>query len=261
LPRPHSMVVKSGVDFAHIYRAIQQYLSDGCAVVYSAESASFAHILKRMMQSGFIPDAEDFIQNGTLTIVDEKIVSQQKTHLNATQLADMLFFTALEARRKSGAKRVVVICNSNLLLDKQQFAKQVEFEQAINQKFKDGKNKEQVEVICCYGPANIQNLSLEHLVSILNSHSGMIVDKDWRYAAWHPAVVLEIIFRGIEKSLDPQTANLIFKTLKLVYKIDEDAIISNPALFEQTLRKIIGNNAADSVLASIQEQAKLQMLE
>jgi hypothetical protein len=254
------MVVKSGVDFAHIYRAIQQYLSDGCAVIYSAELDSFAHILKRMRQSDF-PDAEDYIQNGTLTIVDEKIVSQQKTRLNATRLADMLFFTALEARRKSGAKRVVVMCNTDLLIDKQQFAKQVEFEQTINQKFKDGKNKEQVEVICCYSPANIQNLNLEHLVPILNSHNSMIVDKDWRYIDWHPAVVLEIIFRGIEKSLDPVTANLIFKTLKLVYKIDDDTIISNPALFEQTLRKIIGNNAADTVLTSIQEQAKSQMLE
>jgi hypothetical protein len=42
---------------------------------------------------------------------------------------------------------------------------------------------------------------------------------------------------GIEKSLDSLMAELILKTFKLVYKIDENTIISHHALFEDRLEK------------------------
>lgn len=255
------MLIQSGIDFAPLYRAVGEYLSEGHAVIYSAEQASSAQVLRRMMQSGALPEAEDQIQSGALTIVDEKTVSEQKVRLNPTQLADALFAAALDARKKSGAKKVVVMCNTDELLEEQQYAKQVEFEQAISSRFKDSKNKEQIEVVCCYSFANVQKLRLRHLIPMFNSHKSMITGREWKRREWQPSATIEIIARGVEKSLDPLTAKLVFKTLKLVYKIDENEIVSNPALFEETLRRIIGGNAADVVLASIEEQIRQLMQE
>jgi hypothetical protein len=45
----------------------------------------------------------------------------------------------------------------------------------------------------------------------------------------------------------------VFKTLKLVYRMDEDAIVSNPKLFEEKVRKMLGDSAAESVLKAISE--------
>jgi hypothetical protein len=43
--------------------------------------------------------------------------------------------------------------------------------------------------------------------------------------------------------------------MKIIYNLDEDAIISRPKVFEEKLRKVLGN-AAQSVLDSISEKVR-----
>ncbi len=214
-----------------------------------------------MTQLGILPDVEDYVQNGLLTIINEKIIAKQKAQLNARQLTEMFFSRASKALKKSSAKRVVVINNSDALLERGDHAKQIEFEQAINFKFGENRNsKENVEAICCYSTAIVQKLGLKHLFPLVNAHTSIIDKEGWKYNHWHPSTVMEIISKGIEKCLDPLTADLILKTFKLVYKMDEKSLVSNPAIFEVTLRKILGSNAADTVLASITEETKRQIM-
>lgn len=56
---------------------------------------------------------------------------------------------------------------------------------------------------------------------------------------------------AIDQSLGKETSDLIFKTLKLVYKIDEEVIVSNPELFEEKIRKMLGDSAAEAVIKAI----------
>ncbi|AFU59081.1 hypothetical protein Ngar_c21510 [Candidatus Nitrososphaera gargensis Ga9.2] len=44
--------------------------------------------------------------------------------------------------------------------------------------------------------------------------------------------------------LGNETSKLIFKTFKLVYKMDEQSIISNPIQFEDRLKRLLGSQQA-----------------
>jgi hypothetical protein len=44
--------------------------------------------------------------------------------------------------------------------------------------------------------------------------------------------------------------------MKMVYRLDEKAIISNPNVFEEKLRKVLGQ-VSESVLKSVSEQVRL----
>jgi hypothetical protein len=69
-------------------------------------------------------------------------------------------------------------------------------------------------------------------------------------------VILEAMYSGVEKVLGAGSAKLVFQTMKMVYRLDEKAIISNPSIFEEKLRKVLGH-ASESVLKSVSEQVRL----
>jgi hypothetical protein len=262
---PHSMHISREGSDQHelaIYLAIHDYLSKGYAVVYSAETVSAMEILNKLKRTKMVNDVEDYIENKVLTIVDGEAVSYQKKNLTGIQLVDNLFSTALDARSKSGRKKVIVISNVGPLLENaQNYVKAVESEKAISAKFDENekKVKEKIEVICCYNSAIIGKLSLSYLLKIANAHAEKL-DKDWRiYSTWYPSAIIDMITSGIEKSLDARTAKLILKTFKLVYRMDEKLIVSNPTAFEETLRKLVGISAAELILESIKEEVKRRM--
>ena len=262
---PHSMqIIREGSDQHElaIYLAIHEYLSKGYAVVYSAETVSTVQILKKMKRMKMVNDIEDYIENNVLTIVDGEAVSSQKKNFTGIQFVNDLFSTALDARSKSGRKKVIVIRNVDPLLENaQNYARAVESEKAIRAKFDENekKVKEKIEVICCYNSAMIGRLSLSYLIQIAHAHVEKL-HKYWRiYSTWYPSAMIDMIISGIEKSLDARTAKLILKTFKLVYKMDENMIVSNPTAFEETLRKLVGNSAAELILESIKEEVKRRM--
>ncbi len=53
---------------------------------------------------------------------------------------------------------------------------------------------------------------------------------------------------ALERSLGSETANLVLKTLKRVYKIDEQTMNSNPDLFEEKIRRMLGDSTAEIIL-------------
>lgn len=262
---PHTMHVSrepSGSFELAIYRAINDYLSKGYAVVYSAKAVSAMRTLKKMKQSNTVNDVEDYIENKMLTIIDGETTSPQSKKFSTTQLVDFLFYAALDARRKSGRKKVIVISNPDSPLEgAQDYVNAIESEKAIIAKFDENekKVKGKVEIICCYNSAMMGKISFPYLIQIANAH-GEKLGRDWKtYSTWYPSSIVDMIVSGIEKSLDTRTAKLILKTFKLVYKMDEKMIVSNPATFEDTLIKLVGNNAARIILESIKEEVKRSM--
>ena len=69
------------------------------------------------------------------------------------------------------------------------------------------------------------------------------------------SLLLEAIDSGIENVLGPESARLILRTMKMIYSVDDSAILSNPKVFEEKLCKMLGHASA-SVLASISSQIR-----
>jgi hypothetical protein len=69
-------------------------------------------------------------------------------------------------------------------------------------------------------------------------------------------IITKSIKSGIDKMLGNNTSDLILKTLKLVYHIDEEDIIRQPDLFADKLVKVVGKSAADPILSSILDEIK-----
>lgn len=53
---------------------------------------------------------------------------------------------------------------------------------------------------------------------------------------------------------------MLFATLKLIYKIDESKIISDPDVFFEKLNKMIGRNAASIVIPRISQHIISEVL-
>jgi hypothetical protein len=54
---------------------------------------------------------------------------------------------------------------------------------------------------------------------------------------------LKAIKAGFEETLGIEGSFLVFKTLKLVYRMNEDDIVSNPDRFEDVIRRLFGPSA------------------
>jgi hypothetical protein len=61
----------------------------------------------------------------------------------------------------------------------------------------------------------------------------------------------EVIRARLEEILGKETSHLVFKTLKVVYKIDEEMLIINPDLFREKIRMMLGPYAGEIVLKKL----------
>jgi hypothetical protein len=98
-------------------------------------------------------------------------------------------------------------------------------------------------------------LSLEDLVTILNAHHSTI-HRNRHYKEWHPCGFIELARNGLDKALGDELSNLIFKTMKLCYKINDSNIISNPPVLEEMLKRIMGKSAADITLTYVKDEVR-----
>lgn len=62
---------------------------------------------------------------------------------------------------------------------------------------------------------------------------------------------LELLMNNLDEKLGVGGSSLVFKTLKLVYKIDEDMAIQHPELLREKLEKLLGSRVAEHAFANI----------
>lgn len=68
--------------------------------------------------------------------------------------------------------------------------------------------------------------------------------------------MLDAIVDGIEDVMGKDSGRLIMQTMKTVYKINEEAILSNPSLFQEKMQKMLGSTSKmvlDSASKKIKE--------
>jgi hypothetical protein len=230
-----------------IYKQIWEYLSNGYAVVYAAESnpskmiQQMSKLTKELAPAGET-EIKNYISSGALTILsgDEFFPPSTRQPPDPHKMISLWHSHLLKAQKRSKPRGVIAIGDPSAFLEpgNKHWIKLAAYERSMGKEF-----AKPVEAICWYSnPKVVAKLSFSDLVTIINSHHSTI-HNGWSYREWRPHDIIRQVEEGMDRILGEGTTRLIFKTLKLVYKIDpERTIIFKPEVFEEKLRKILGDS-------------------
>jgi hypothetical protein len=125
------------------------------------------------------------------------------------------------------------------------------YERVINKKVSNHNiNRQFAEVICFYNSSSINSFPLGYIILALNEHR-YTIHKDWIHREWYPQKIINIIKNSMDENLGNGASDLILKTLKLIYKVNENEIVSYPHTFEEDLNKLLGMQQSKKILDSI----------
>lgn len=248
----HSLCLVEGNDdkgYPTLYSRISSYTSCNYAVIYAVENDA-TKAVQRMSRHGV--EVETLVESGALTIVDRSAMySVEKTGLEGHALLDSWQSLMLKVKRRSDFKGILAIGSAEAFFEHPvDPCKLVRYEEMVGKEFQIP-----LEAICCYSENAFSRLSLGDLVAILNSHHSTI-HGDCRYMEWDPQKLVELARKGLDKALGDELSNLIFKTMKLCYKISDSDIVSNPPVLEDLLERIMGKSAADITLTYIKDEVR-----
>jgi hypothetical protein len=235
--------------YPELYDKINLYASKNYAVIYAVEADS-NQTVRRMSQHGV--EVETLVESGALTIVNRNAMySMDETDTEGHALLDAWHLLMLKVKRRSNFGGILAIGTAESFFEQSvEHVRLVKYEEIIGKKFHIP-----LEAVCCYSANAIANLSLGELVAILNAHHSTI-HNNCHYREWEPHMFIELAHKGIDHALGSDLSRLIFKTMKLCYKVDDTQIVSDPSLLERMLLKVMGKNAADVTLAHIKEEVK-----
>lgn len=251
---PHSLIMASNADHGMkdaVYKSMCDYLVNGYTVIYSAEDDPSRAVrgLSRVARNLGIEAALDgFIKNNFLTILGSKDIYRDYSQFDAPALIEQWRSHVMHVAAKGSTfKGILAIGDpSGLLKGERSEQKLVEYELSVGRK-----PSNHVEAVCMYGdPEVTARLSFSGLIHILQSHY-CTIHNGWHYREWQPEYVVGLVSRGIDTVLGDGMSRLVFKTLRLVYNINEQIITSRPGLFEEKLKKITGDQPAALALGLI----------
>jgi hypothetical protein len=254
----HSIhLLGSGNYLPAVYRMLGAHLESGRAVIYAAEADLPTKTSTRIKQSGIIKDVESYIKSGVLTIADiRSVYSLKATNLDSKAMLGRWLDLVEQVQRKNKFNRVVIISGGTMAFsDSRRLESLLAYEDSIRRTIAANMRKRLLQIICCYPAASIARMTPKYFFPIINSHQ-CTMGSDWSYKEWRPGDAIALIGRGLDRAFGAGSATLIFQTLKLIYKIDSNQIISRPQLLEDTLRKVVGEKAADVALKSISDETK-----
>lgn len=240
----HSLILASTADRSvknAIYKRIQDYLSNGYAVIYAAEPDP-SKVIQRLSKIATLDwEIENHIANKALIIVDrDEFYSPRMTQLDARRLTNSWLSLISQTKRQYRSKGIVAIGTLSAFLRAGNAQKLFEYEHAIDKQF-----SWPIETVCLYDNARLTaKLSFSQLVSILNFHNATI-HNGWFYRQWRFDDIIAFVREGVDNVFGNETSSLIFKTLKLVYRLTEETIALQPGLFEEKVSRIIGGPAAE----------------
>jgi hypothetical protein len=181
---------------------------------------------------------ENYVADGALTVLDRNSVySYNETKLEGRLLLERWKALISEVSQREEFKGIAIMGMPEPFFETANHQKLVEYEQLVSREF-DGS----FEAICCYTQRSFADLSLKYLVSLLNSHQYAVTAEE-ECSEWYPAKVLEMIKRGLEKTVGKKTSKLAFEAMKHMHKIDERMVISQPGAFENAMGRMFGDSA------------------
>jgi hypothetical protein len=248
--------------YQSLYNRINEYLTEGYAVVYTLESDS-AKTLERMKQS-WIYNIEYLVENGALNILSKELVytslSERDQERTGKELVKEFNSIVSDIKTKSGNsgsakfKGICIMFSADASFELGDFKKHIDFERLMGKHL----DIEDVELICFYKLRSLAELGLSTLIFLLDYHH-YTIHGGWKYREWNQSDTIELIREGLDEVLDGENSELLLRTLNLVYGTDNNRIISQPEVFEANLRKALGDNKADMVVSSITEKIRKEL--
>jgi hypothetical protein len=248
----HSLCLIKGNEsqgYPELYDTITDYASQNYAVIYAVEDDT-TRAVRNMSRHG--AEVEELVESGALTLVGRSRIYSAKTiRLDGHVLLNSWHDLMLEVKKKSDCSGIVAIGSAEAFFEHSvDPCKLIKYEEMVGKKFQIP-----LKAICCYSANAVSRLSLGQLVAVLNAHHSTI-HGGGRNREWQPYRIIDLARGSLEKELGADLSNLIFKTMKLCYKVGERDIIANPAVLEGMLRRIMGKSAAEVTLAHVKEQVR-----
>ncbi len=244
----HSLCLLEGdSSFPALYDMINQYISDGYAVVYSVESDP-DDVVVQMRNLGMA--AENFVQKGALRLLDKNLFLLPENKSPHNQPLNSLQLVAAELTE---FKWILCIGSNDRFLEINQKESLLEYEKALTL---PGLS---LEIVCCYNAESVRELSLEYLVKILNLHQYTLHHhhSQFVYREWHPKKLIDLLTKSMNKAIGQESSERLLNILKTLYKIDGHAPFQFQN-FENPIRELLGNSAK-VILNSLAEEIKREI--
>ena len=193
-------------------------------------------------------DVQNNISKGLLTIINSDAMYQDNA--SGRDIVDFLLSNVSKMQRKLNDK----IKGAMILNSPDPFFKRDKYD--VFMKFEEEVGKtlpKNVGLLCWYKKKWLHNLSLAHIIHILADHK-YTVHTDWKYKEWDTNKIIDLVGKGIDTNLGEGSAILLFHAMKSAYKLNQDAIVFRPAIFEETLKRLLSRGYANSVIDSIFEE-------
>lgn len=264
-------VLQTNKGLTSVYKTVNKFLSEGYAVIYAIDERGrginkdasknqiINHIYSKMKQSQLIEDIESRIESGELTILDVREMYPPSKKMDGTKTLKQWISLIETVRKKGNFKDIAIISGGvTVLSEANDLDNLVAYERAISESVKKLRS---VRVICCYLRESLDELQFAQLMSIVNAHQsavGRIEDKE-ESRRMNSAIMLEAIVDGIEDTLGKGSGKLIMQTMKTVYRIHENTIITRPHLFQEKMQRLLGNSSK-AVLESASKRIKETLL-
>ena len=247
------------IPYHHFYDKIALYLSQGYAVIYVLES-DITKVIRNLSKACAI-EIEEYIEKGALTIIDaNSFYSPAETRLDYNILLAQWqkIISSVSKRGKFRGVMVMGMPHAAFFDSRENQQKLIEYEEQVAKHY-DGS----LQVFCCYKKELIDKLPLGYLLRLLAAHQDTAISSNRNnnqgsFGTNNQNVqrTIDLIEEGLAEAVGKETSALVLKTLKLIYKIDRDKIVSDPETFEEKIRKMLGKEAADPVLRMIAERIK-----
>jgi KaiC/GvpD/RAD55 family RecA-like ATPase len=241
----HSLCLLEGESsFPALYDMINQYLSEGYAVIYSVENDP-TRVLMQMTRLGI--RAENLIQNGSLKLVDKSVFFPSDKIGHNKELLDS--WQSLISSLKN-FKWVLCIGSNDVFLEADKREELLDYEKTL------AVSGMSIEIVCCYNTNLMANLCLAYLIKILNLHQFTLHHhhSQFVYHEWRPSKIVELLARSMNKALGEESSYRLLNILKMVYKID-DLTTSKDMNFEDPIRELLGDSAK-IILNNLVEEIK-----
>jgi hypothetical protein len=246
-----------------LYSIIDKYISEGYLVICAAEyNTPIQPVIQNMILNRI--NADNLMKDTSLITTNPYIINSIEKSTNAKMTLEALtsFIFNLRKNESLTKDKIVMIITVEQFFERGIYPLYLDYEKLLadNNTIINGEfNNVLFEQICCYNVNLIERLSFADLIHLLNAHS-YTIHKGGIYTEWCQQKVLNLVHRGVIKAIGHISEKIMFKVLEIVFNGDEDSIIIKPDMFENRVRKMMGEKVADIIFSNISREIKKEIV-
>jgi len=236
-----------------LYEISNKYLENGYSILYLAESlpnkTAKAKVVENIQNvNNNTEEVQNSISKGLLTVIDSDAI--YKDNGGSRDTIDFLLSNVSKMQLKlQDQTKGTMICNApDPFFNRNKYDDFMMFEEEVGKIL-----PKNVGLLCWYKKKWLSNLSLAHVIHLLVDHK-YTIHSDWKYKEFNTNKIIDLVSKGIDKNLGEGSAVLLFQTMKSAYKLNQDVIVYKPSIFEETLKRLLDKDDANSVIDSIFEE-------